>query len=79
MLFGRIFGGKRQSAAPHVVSRSIPRPPTPTAKKTEAGSLELAQDQRSNDQVSNREGGFDPYNSGAFSKKANVWERVDRR
>jgi len=83
MLLDRLFSRWRRTDDP---SREPSRPSNSGVRRTsDAGKAPAAKvpaEDRSDGQrlgVVDTEAGFDPYNSGAFVKKAGAWERVNRR
>jgi len=89
MLFGRLFGAKKvdegDDEAPEPVKvrhapavRPVPAPgsaPAPAVERTGPHKARLIQTAPGSPKAGQ---GFDPYNSGAFTR-TNAWERVNKR
>jgi hypothetical protein len=75
MWLGKLFGGRKRPREidPDEEPARFVAPPPPGAP---AVSTEL---KRRLEGRPHPKTGFDPYNSGAFKKKDNAWERVGRR
>jgi hypothetical protein len=83
MWFARFFGGRKVAAdeparfAPPQSARTV-QPARRVQGKLSNASAKPTGAAVKNPQVKKPQGGFDPYNSGAF-ERGNAWERVIRR
>lgn len=83
MLLARLFGGRRRADS----AREHAQPPRDAAPRRKpavpdgdrSDGLSLARETKPRAGFVDTEAGFDPYNSGAFVKKGDAWERVTRR